>query len=142
MSLIVKVKLLSKNGKLPVRKNMWDAGADIYSAEEKEIFPGEYVMIKTDIALEIPSGYVGLVWPRSGLAAKHGLDTLAGVIDSEYRDNVCILLHNHGKELFKVETGMRIAQLLIQKVEHANFIKHHELNETGRGDGFGSSGVF
>ncbi|MBI4651523.1 dUTP diphosphatase [Candidatus Desantisbacteria bacterium] len=140
--MIVKVKLLSEKGKLPVRKNMYDAGADLYSAENKDIPPGEYVAVKTDIALEIPGGYVGLVWPRSGLAAKHGLDTLAGVIDSEYRDNVCILLHNHGKELFKVETGMRIAQLLIQKVEQANFIKSTELNETGRGEGFGSSGVF
>ncbi|MBI5416921.1 dUTP diphosphatase [Candidatus Poribacteria bacterium] len=142
MSIEINVKLLSEKGKLPVRKNIWDAGADLFSAEEKDILPGEYASIKTDIVLEIPSGFVGLVWPRSGLAVKYGIDTLAGVIDSEYRNNVCILLHNHGKNIFKVEHGMRIAQLLIQRVEQASFVLSQELNKTERGNGFGSSGMF
>ncbi|MBI5207606.1 MAG: dUTP diphosphatase [Candidatus Firestonebacteria bacterium] len=142
MSINVKVKMLSQKGKLPLRKNVYDAGADLFSAEKKEILPGEYALIKTDIAVHIPSGFVGLVWPRSGLAIKYGIDTLAGVIDSEYRENVCILLHNHGKEPFIVEPGMRIAQLLIQHVEQAVFLETQELNETSRGKGFGSTGVF
>ncbi len=142
MSININVKLLSDRGKLPERKNRWDAGADLFSAEKKEIKPGEYSLIKTDIALEIPQGYVGLVWPRSGLAVKFGIDTLAGVIDSEYRENVGILLHNHGKMLFIVEQGMRIAQLLIQRVEQAGFILASELTDTNRGKGFGSSGVY
>ena len=95
----------------------------------------------TGLRLQIPPGHVGLVWPRSGLAIRHGIDTLAGVIDSDYRGEVKVVLVNHGEEAFVVAPGDRIAQILIQKVEGATFVGATDLESTGRGSsGFGSTG--
>jgi len=93
------------------------------------------------VKLAIPPGYVGLVWPRSGLAVRHGIDTLAGVIDSDYRGEVRVVLINHGEAPFRIAPGDRIAQLLIQRVERATFGAAAALDDTERGDGgFGSTG--
>jgi dUTP pyrophosphatase len=98
--------------------------------------------VGTGLHLEIPPGHVGLVWPRSGLAVRHGLDTLAGVIDSDYRGEVRVVLVNHGAEPFGVSPGDRIAQLLVQKVERAEFRREDSLAPTERGSGgFGSTGA-
>ena len=84
---------------------------------------------------------MGLVWPRSGLAVRHGIDTLAGVIDSDYRGELRVVLVNHGDEPFRIAPGDRIAQLLVQRVERARFLATGEVEETARGaSGFGSTG--
>jgi dUTP pyrophosphatase len=98
-------------------------------------------MIKTGISMAIPDGYVGLIWPRSGLAVKHGLDTMAGVVDSGYRGEVCVVLQNHGYEPYNVKAGDRIAQILFQSILSVQMIETEELNNSDRGQsGFGSSG--
>jgi len=117
------------------------AGADLHAAESLTLAPGERAAVATALHLELPPGHVGLVWPRSGLALKHGIDTLAGVIDSDYRGEVRVVLVNHGREPFRVEPGDRIAQLLVQRVERVAFTPADALSDSARGTGgFGSSG--
>jgi dUTP pyrophosphatase len=104
--------------------------------------PGERAAVGTGLALELPPGTVGLVWPRSGLAVRHGVDTLAGVVDSDYRGEVKVVLINHGREPFHVSAGDRIAQLLVQRVEQVDFVTESDLTATERGaGGFGSTGA-
>src|SRR5262245_61453095 len=98
---------------VPAYASSGAAGADLRASEEVVIAPGARAAVGTNLHIEIPSGHVGLVWPRSGLAVKHGIDTLAGVIDSDYRGEVRVVLVNHGHEPFAIHTGERIAQLLI-----------------------------
>jgi dUTP pyrophosphatase len=129
------------SGQSPAYGSAEAAGADLRAAEDVTLRPGERTAIGTGIHVEIPVGHVGLVWPRSGLAVRHGLDTLAGVIDSDYRGEVRVVLVNHGQEAASLARGDRIAQLLIQKVERADFRIVDRLEETGRGEGgFGSTG--
>lgn len=117
------------------------AGADLHAAEALTLAPGERAAVATAVHLELPAGLVGLVWPRSGLALKHGIDTLAGVIDSDYRGEVRVVLVNHGHEPFRIQPGDRIAQLLVQRVERVAFTPAGALSDTARGQGgFGSSG--
>jgi len=126
----------------PLRATAGAAGADLFAAEDVVIGPGERALVPTGIRLAIPPGHVGLVWPRSGLAVRHGLDTMAGVIDSDYRGEVLVLLVNHGAAPCRIERGARVAQLLVQKVESANFTRVATLPESERGEGgFGSSGT-
>jgi len=128
-------------GRLPRYASEAAAGADLHAAESLTLAPGERAAVATAVHLELPPGHVGLVWPRSGLALKHGIDTLAGVIDSDYRGEVRVVLVNHGREPFRVEPGDRIAQLLVQRVERAAFTPADALSDTARGTGgFGSSG--
>lgn len=132
---------VSGPGELPVYGSADAAGADLRAAEEVTLGPGERAAVATGLHVEIPSGHVGLVWPRSGLAVRHGLDTLAGVIDSDYRGEVRVVLVNHGPEPVVLARGDSIAQLLIQRVERVVFRKVDSLDETGRGQGgFGSTG--
>jgi dUTP pyrophosphatase len=126
---------------LPEYSSVGAAGADLYANEALTLGPGERAPVATGLRVEIPSGYVGLVWPRSGLAVRHGIDTLAGVIDSDYRGEVRVVLVNHGQEPFRIEPGDRIAQLVVQKVERALFTTARELAGSLRGEGgFGSTG--
>ena len=126
---------------LPEYSSLGAAGADLYANEALTLGPGERAAVATGLRIEIPPGHAGLVWPRSGLAVRHGIDTLAGVIDSDYRGEVRVVLVNHGREAFQVEPGDRIAQLVVQKVERAAFVSARELAGTMRGEsGFGSSG--
>ena len=111
-------------------------------AEEFILNPGEKILVPTGLKIAVPNGFFGSIRDRSGLAANHGLHTLSGVIDSNYRGEIKIVIVNLGKEAFKIEKGMRIAQLLIQPVEETEFIEVNELDETERGDkGFNSSGT-
>ncbi len=106
-----------------------------------EIPAGGRAAVPTGVRVQIPPGHVGLVWPRSGLAVRHGIDTLAGVIDSDYRGEVRVVLANHGEEGFTISPGDRVAQLLIQRVERASFVPSSSLDDTARGEGgFGSTG--
>jgi len=129
------------NGSLPEYGSPESAGADLRASEAVDLGPGERAAVATGIRLAIPAGHVGLVWPRSGLALRHGIDTLAGVIDSDYRGEVRVVLVNHGREAFRIEAGDRIAQLLVQRVERAAFARAEELPSSERGvGGFGSTG--
>ncbi len=129
-------------GQGPTRGSEHAAGADLHAAADITLAPGERALVPTGLQLAIPAGHVGLVWPRSGLAVRHGIDTLAGVIDSDYRGEVRVLLVNHGTEPFAIRRGDRIAQLLIQRVERAAFVPVAELPASDRGEGgFGSTGT-
>lgn len=117
------------------------AGADLRALADAVLEPGQRAAVPTGVRLQIPPGYVGLVWPRSGLAVRHGIDTLAGVIDSDYRGEVAVVLVNHGTDTVRIAAGDRIAQILFQKVERAAVIAAADLDPTARGaGGFGSSG--
>jgi dUTP pyrophosphatase len=132
---------VGENGSLPEYASTGAAGADLRASEGATIAPGARAAVPTDLRLQIPHGHVGLVWPRSGLAVRHGIDTLAGVVDSDYRGEVRVVLVNHGDEPFRIEKGDRVAQLLLQRVERAAFAAVASIGETDRGEGgFGSSG--
>jgi len=131
-----------KEVEVPCYAHEGDAGLDLYSAEEHLLKPGSRAIVKTGIKLAIPAGHVGLIWDRSGLAAKHSLHCLAGVIDSGYRGEVGVVIINLGKEDFQVEKNMRIAQMLIQPVVKAEVRVVDKLPDTVRsGNGFGSTGL-
>lgn len=128
-------------GTAPAYAHEGDAGADLHAACDDVIPPRSRKLVATGVRIALPENHVGLIWPRSGLAVKQGIDTGAGVIDSGYRGEVKILLFNHTDEPYTVSKGDRIAQLLIQKVERVRFIPVDELPGAGRGEGgFGSTG--
>jgi dUTP pyrophosphatase len=132
---------VSGPGALPEYGSEAAAGADLCAGEAAELAPGDRAVVPTGVHVQIPPGHVGLVWPRSGLAVRHGIDTLAGVIDSDYRGEVRVVLVNHGSEPVRIEAGDRIAQLLIQPVERAAFVRAEFLDDSARGQGgFGSTG--
>jgi dUTP pyrophosphatase len=133
--------LVGVGGSLPEYSSTGAAGADLRASEAVTIAPGARAAVPTAVRLQIPPGHVGLVWPRSGLAVRHGIDTLAGVIDSDYRGEVRVVLVNHGDKPFRIEKGDRVAQLLVQRVERAAFAAVPAIEETDRGGGgFGSTG--
>ena len=133
---------VSGEGTLPQYATGGAAGADLRASSRTVLQPGTRAAVPTGIRVEIPPGYVGLIWPRSGLAVRHGIDTLAGVVDSDYRGEVAVVLVNHGGETVTLEAGDRIAQLLLQKVERARFESAATLEATARADGgFGSTGT-
>lgn len=142
----VKFKKLKENAKIPSYGSPYAAGADLYSAEDGDICiePGQTAMIHTGIAIELPSGVAGLVYARSGMACKRGLAPAnkVGVIDSDYRGELIVALHNHGTQPQTVAPCDRIAQLVITPCFTAEFVEADELSQTVRGDGgFGSTGV-
>ena len=138
----IKIQRMDKSIELPKYSHEGDAALDLKSSEDYALKPMEQKIFKTGIRMAIPAGNVGLIWDRSGLAAKNSIHTLAGVVDSGYRGEIGIVLINLGKEDFKVEKGMRIAQMLIQPVVNANVVEEDGLDGTKRGDGgFGSTGV-
>lgn len=138
----IKIKKLKEEALLPRYAHPGDAGMDFFSDEEIILEAGQRKLISTGIAMQIPAGYVGLIWDKSGIATKFGIKTMAGVVDSSYRGEVKILLHNLSSEKFKIEKGMKIAQMLIQPVEQKKMIEVKELEETARGEGgFGSTGL-
>lgn len=141
----IRIKKLRENAVIPTYGTEFAAGADLYAAidEKIEIAPGETKVIHIGIAVEIPTGYVGLVYARSGMATKRGLAPAnkVGVIDSDYRGEIMTALHNHGTETQTVEPGDRIAQMVIAPFITANYVLSEELDDTVRGEGgFGSTG--
>jgi dUTP pyrophosphatase len=130
-----------KGDYLPQYSHQGDAGADLKAVETRVIAPRGRELVATGIRLELPEGHAGLIWPRSGPAVKLGLDCGAGVIDSHYRGEIKVLLFNHSDEEIHIQSGDRIAQLIIQKVETVKFIFSDQLSETARNTaGFGSTG--
>lgn len=128
----------------PVYAHPGDAGADLRSREAKTVTAGGRQTFATGVSIALPAGYVGLVHPRSGLAAKHGITVLnaPGTVDAAYRGEISVTLFNSSDVDFKVEVGDRIAQLVIQAFETAKFIEVETLPGTHRGEGgFGSTGT-
>ena len=138
---ILHFKRLDDRATLPTRGSSSSAGLDLYSIEDITIGPQKRIVARTGLAVAVPVGFYGRVAPRSGLAVKNGLDVLAGVIDSDYRGEVCCALLNTGDEAINLPQGSRLCQLIIEQIitpvpEWAN-----ELDETARGaGGFGSTG--
>ena len=141
----VKVKKLNERAQIPTYATPLSAGADLYALLDGAVTiqPHTTVMIHTGLSMEIPEGYAGLIFARSGLASKKGLAPAnkVGVIDSDYRGEFMVALHNHGETEQTVEDGERIAQLLIVPFLKASFLVSAELSDTERGEGgFGSTG--
>ena len=139
---MIKIKLLSDEGKIPTKAHKSVAGWDLYaSGLSRPVYPHKRRLVSTDISIAIPDGYCGLIWPRSGLSVNNGIDVLAGVIDSGYRGEIKVCLLNTSDQLVHIHSGDRIAQLIIQKVEDIEFLEVDNLDDTDRGEGgFGSSG--
>lgn len=142
----VNIKRLDENAVLPSYASESAAGADIYALCENEISiaPGETVFVRTGFALEIPEGYAGLIYARSGLACKKGVAPAnkVGVVDSDYRGEVMVALYNHSSSVQTISGGERIAQLVITPFLKAEFNETSQLSDTARGSGgFGSTGT-
>jgi len=137
----LKVQKLDPSAKIPSYAYEGDAGMDLFSIENTVIAPGEKTTIRTGLKLAIPQGYAGFVWDKSGLALKHHLKTMAGVVDSNYRGELLVVLTNLGKDEYNIEKGSKIAQLVIKSVENPDIEEGEIGDETDRGEGgFGSSG--
>ena len=139
------IKKLSENAIIPTKGSKGAAGYDLYSIESHELKPGESKSFKTGLAMAIPENYSGRIAPRSGLAAKHGIDVLAGVIDSDYTGEIMVLLINHGNEsvqlpLVKDGKETAVAQIIFESHYNTTFNEVDEITVTQRGSGgFGST---
>ena len=143
MNFSMNIKKLNENATVPTYGSVSAAGADLYACEAVTVASGETVLVHTGIAMAIPEGYVGLIFARSGLATKRGLAPAnnVGVIDSDYRGEIMVALHNHGKADQAIEAGERIAQIVFTPYVAADFSVVEELDTTDRGaGGFGSTG--
>ena len=141
---ILNVKLLNQNAKLPEYAHQGDAGLDLFSIDETELLPGECKLIHTGISIELPEETEAQIRPRSGLALKNQITVLntPGTIDEGYRGEIGVILINHGKNIFKVECGMKIAQMVIKPVLRVQIQQIENLRITDRGNGgFGSTGI-
>jgi len=137
------VLIIAEEGFEPSYAKPGDAGADLRSTETLVLQPGKRALVKTGVKIAMPDGYVGLVHPRSGLAAKHGVTVLntPGTVDAGYRGELMVTLINLSDEDFQITRGDRIAQLVFQRVERATFHPVQDLPESSRGEsGFGSTG--
>ena len=137
----IKIKKLSEDAKLPTYAHFDDAGVDLYAVADVNMKPGERVQIPTGLAMELPVGYVGLIWDKSGLSHRQGLKTLGGVLDSGYRGEILIGMINLSDEDYKIEKGHKVAQMIIQEKITAEFEEVDRLDESERGaGGIGSTG--
>ena len=143
MTQTVRVKKLRENAVLPSYGSDYAAGADLYACNAVTVEPGATEFVQTGLALEVPAGYAGLVYARSGLACKKGLAPAnkVGVIDADYRGETMVALYNHSSQAVEIEPGERVAQLVITPYLTAVFEETEELSDTVRGEGgFGSTG--
>jgi len=143
MAIGIRFVKLDPRAQTPTYGSAEAAGADLYALKGAEIRAGETVLISTGLAMELPAGYAGLIYARSGLASKRGLAPAnkVGVIDADYRGEILVALHNHGQETQTVSDGERIAQLVLTPVLRMDFQEAEVLEDTGRGTGgFGSTG--
>ena len=144
MDKVIKFKLLDKDAILPNYAFIEDAGMDIYSNEEKIISAGSWALVKTGFSMELPRGYEAQIRTKSGLALNHGIICLnsPGTIDENYRGEVGVILMNVGSKDYFVSRYSKIAQMVINKVEHLKCIEVDNLSDTLRGEGgFGSTGL-
>lgn len=141
--MILKVKKLADDAIVPHYAHPGDAGLDLFAVQDVELAPGASRIVKTGISIELPAGTEAQVRPRSGLAAKHAVTVLntPGTIDEGYRGEVGVILINHGRDSFRIETGMKIAQMLVKPVIAVSVEEVGALSDTRRGaGGFGSTG--
>ena len=143
----IKIKRLNERAKIPTFGTEFSEGDDLYCAEEHEISvcSGQKCSISTGISMEIPEGYVGLVFARSGLACKNGLRLCnsVGVIDADYRGEIKVVLHNDSEYVREIKPGERVAQMIVMPYPKVSFIEVEELSDTVRGEsGFGGTGRF
>ena len=137
----LKIVPLTDTAIIPTLGSPGSAGWDLYADEILAIPPLSRAMVATGICIALPDHTAGLIWPRSGLAYRYGIDVLAGVIDSDYTGPVNVVLQNHSDEWFTIQPGDRIAQLLIQPITQVNLMLVASLDDTQRGaGGFGSTG--
>lgn len=139
----LKIKKLHQNAKIPTRGSQYAAGYDLYAhlTDTVELQPNARILLKTGISMQIPEGYFGRIAPRSGLSIKFGINTLAGIIDSDYTGEIGIVLINNGDTKFIINNGDRVAQLIILKHYSPKIEVVHELEASSRGSGgFGSTG--
>lgn len=139
----MKFKKLREDAYTPTKGHTFDAGWDLRAVETVVLVQGTRTLVKTGIALDIPQGHVGMIWPRSGLANEWGLDILGGVIDSGYHGEVGVLVINHGEYVKQIKAGDKIAQLVLQEHLLCQMVEVAEFaGESSRGDaGFGSTGA-
>ncbi len=138
----LKIQRIHEDAKLPLYQHKGDAGLDIFSSVDCVLKAGEVKPVPTGIRVAVPDGYVGLVWDKSGISLR-GVHRLAGVIDSGYRGDVRVVMVNLGNEVFVIEKGMKIAQLLVQPVTEVKVVEAEELETSSRGEeGFGSTGKY
>ena len=142
------IELCHDDAQVPTIKTAGSAGYDLFSVDNG-IIPGHsHTLVKTGVKMVIPNGYCGQIWSRSGLSYKHGIETGAGIIDSDYRGEIGDILHNHTDKEFVYEKGMRIAQILIIPIitpvlKMTDDINKYNISDDNRGDGgFGSTGNF
>ena len=134
-------KRLHPEARLPSRGSARAAGLDLCAVERVTLAPGGRAAVRTGLAVSIPEGFYGRVAPRSGMAVRHGIDVLAGVIDADYRGEILCALVNHGDAPFEIEPGARIAQLVVESIATPDPSWADDLEETTRGaGGFGSTG--
>lgn len=137
----IKAKKIYPDAILPQTMRTGDAAMDFYAYNNYQVKPGERVVASTGVAIAIPDGYWGNVRDRGGLAAKHGIHTMAGVVDANYRGEVQIVIINLGSETYDIKKGDRICQMIIERHEQVELDEVEELDETNRGEGrFASSG--
>lgn len=137
---VLRFKQLDARAVLPRRGSALAAGLDICSIEDAELQPKQRAMVRTGLAVAIPPGFYGRVAPRSGLAAKKGLDVLAGVIDSDYRGEIRCVLYNTGDEIISLPAGSKICQLIVEQIITPEATWAADLDQTARGvGGFGST---
>jgi len=140
--MMLKVKRIHPEAKLPVCGHPGDAGLDLFSVVDRDLAPGEVFAVPTGIQIAVPAGHAGLVWDKSGISLK-GVHRLAGVIDAGYRGEVQVVMINLGAVTFPVRKGMKIAQLLVQPVAAVEAVEADSLDDTSRGEGgFGSTGLY
>ncbi len=140
----LKVKRIDEEAIIPKYVHSTDSGMDIYSIENKVINPGETVLIKTGLKIELPPNTEAQIRPKSGIALKNSVTVLntPGTIDEGFTGEICIILINHGKEDYKVNKGEKIAQMVIQPVIRVDIEEVHDIQNTSRGEGgFGSTGL-
>lgn len=139
--LSLQVKKVADDATVPSYAHPGDAGLDLFANETVTVNPGAVGRIRTGIAVQIPDGYVGLCWDKSGLSMNHGIKVLAGVIDSGFRGELVLGVINLGKEPYTFKKGNKVMQMLIQKVEQVEVLVVERLSETPRNEGgFGSTG--
>ena len=140
----IKIKKIKENAILPHYAHESDAGVDLYSTEDYVLGPGQRILVNTGIKMAIPKGYEGQVRPKSGLALNHGISVCnsPGTIDSGYRGEIGVIAINYGAKEFKIEKGTKIAQMVFNKIEKAEFEEVKSLDNTKRGqNSFGSTGL-
>jgi len=137
----LKIKKIKEDAKLPSFAYKGDAGMDLFAFESVVIKSGERKQVPTGIAIEIPNGYAGLIWDKSGLSMKHGIKTLGGVVDAGYRGEIIVGIVNLSKDEYVIEKHHKVAQMLIQKTEEVEIQETEDLGDAPRSNnGFGSTG--